>query len=145
MRDERRVWTIQIEGPNPALIQAPGTPIIRHQPPCTLAQVFCTLPQVGELLQGLVEQELSGTLITPLDKEGPFPRCSQCTWLDRDLGDCSEGRPNNTSITPNGQDLLEHSVRAREDWNRCSKQLSESLEPSPPKPESEPLPSSHIE
>lgn len=128
MRDERRVWTILIEGPEPAIIRAPGSPPITHKGPPTLAQVFSTLDQLEQLLQGLPNQGLRGKNLTPLDQKGPFPECDRCVWLDRDLGVCSEGRPDrNTLITIRGQELLSHSQVARRDWEKCPVPLAEAL------------------
>lgn len=69
--NERRVWTLIIEGSTKAIIRAPGNPSIHHDGATTLAQVFSTRDQVLELIAGLPSTQLQGRLITPVDSVPP--------------------------------------------------------------------------
>jgi len=126
MGDDRRIWTVLIVGPTPVIIRAPGNPTHYHHPPQTLAQVFSTYEQVKAMVEGLGAQGVQGTIITPIDKEGLFPECARCIWLDRDLGVCSEGRPGNSTLSSRGEELVELNPVAGQHWEQCPGKPAES-------------------
>ena len=71
--DERRVWSIKMDGPGPLIIRAPGTPPIHHAGGHTLAQVFCTLVQARDLVSWLQEQGVRGEIVNEPEVSSDLP------------------------------------------------------------------------
>ncbi len=116
----RQVWPFEITGNRRAVLRRPGNPVIVHEPgQRTLTHLLCTEEERRELEALLKSMGLEGKSLKPVNKAGPFSACQKCFWFDADRGLCTEGRPESKSLSTRGEEYLNLSSKAQQDWKDC--------------------------